>query len=222
MGKTRRDWQDGFLKASTLPFDEWVDCLQQEIAEINWCDDPLDLLRRVRRFFESSELLFTRFGPEKLNRLLWSFLSESGLLQVLFDESLDLQERIACLWAIKTLYMELFFPHATRVLLHGSNSQRSEISPLNSICYMWWDIFPSWGTGDPSNRIDAEILKLLADLLRIDHPACRESALHGLGHWHLHYPAQVESIIDAFLSEHGELDQELLDYACMARCGCVN
>ena len=51
--------------------------------------------------------------------------------------------------------------------------------------------------------------------------ACRESALHGLGHWHDVYPAEVELIIDRFLSGYRELRPETVNYAKIARCGCV-
>ncbi len=57
--------------------------------------------------------------------------------------------------------------------------------------------------------------------LDLSSDACRESALHGLGHWHLEYPQQVEAIIDRFLDSHPDLRSELKAYARAARKGRV-
>ncbi len=58
-------------------------------------------------------------------------------------------------------------------------------------------------------------------VLALDALACQESALHGLGHWHLRYPAEVEGAIDAFLERRPQLDPRLRQYAFSARRGCV-
>lgn len=61
---------------------------------------------------------------------------------------------------------------------------------------------------------------ILRRLLAIPHDACRESALHGLGHWAHHYP-QVAGIVDEFLSSAPGLRPELIAYAERARIGNV-
>jgi hypothetical protein len=61
----------------------------------------------------------------------------------------------------------------------------------------------------------------MTETLNIESIACQESALHGLGHWQAAYPAEVELIIDRFLSSHRELRPETVIYAKIARCGCV-
>src|SRR5687768_14354143 len=50
------------------------------------------------------------------------------------------------------------------------------------------------------NLLNAAALSVMTETLNIESIACRESALHGLGHWHDVYPAEVELIIDRFLS----------------------
>ena len=57
--------------------------------------------------------------------------------------------------------------------------------------------------------------------LALRHDACRESALHGLGHWHRAYPAETERIIDDFLATNQGIREELLRYALAARSGCI-
>jgi hypothetical protein len=58
-------------------------------------------------------------------------------------------------------------------------------------------------------------------MLALPHDACRESALHGLGHWHHAYPDQTADIIDEFLARNEGIRDELRRYAMAARCGCV-
>jgi hypothetical protein len=57
--------------------------------------------------------------------------------------------------------------------------------------------------------------------LKIDSIACQESALHGLGHWELFYPAEVAEIVDQYLKENPNLRSELKNYALDAREGHV-
>jgi hypothetical protein len=70
-------------------------------------------------------------------------------------------------------------------------------------------------------EVSVSCLELMRMTLDLDSDACRESALHGLGHWHLHYPTQVEAIIERFLDRHPDLRSELKEYACAARAGRV-
>jgi hypothetical protein len=59
----------------------------------------------------------------------------------------------------------------------------------------------------------------MVTIMKIDYLACRESSLHGLGHWWHKYPARVATIIDNFLTENPMLSSELGDYAHAARVG---
>ena len=65
------------------------------------------------------------------------------------------------------------------------------------------------------------MLSVLRRLLAIPHDACRESALHGLGHWQLEYPEAAAEIIDEFLEASNDLRSELIAYAEQARIGCI-
>jgi hypothetical protein len=87
----------------------------------------------------------------------------------------------------------------------------------------WWDIFPVSGKpGDPSREeMDKAFLEVMRRPLDLSPDACWESALHGLGHWHLVYSLQVEAIIERFLDRHPDLRSELKAYARAARKGRV-
>jgi hypothetical protein len=57
--------------------------------------------------------------------------------------------------------------------------------------------------------------------LQIDSIACRESALHGLGHWQRAYPARVGEIIDRFSMRQPDLPEKLRAYMVNAYVGYV-
>jgi hypothetical protein len=88
---------------------------------------------------------------------------------------------------------------------------------------MWWDITPLGGYPDEPARkeMDHAILQVMDATLHLDSIACQESALHGLGHWHLHYPGQVEEIIQGFYQQNKILPEKLRTYALSALNGCV-
>jgi len=56
---------------------------------------------------------------------------------------------------------------------------------------MWWD-FDCW-----YSTPDSALLATMRSILAIDHVACQESALHGLGHWHWQHGAP--SLEDVFI-----------------------
>ena len=57
--------------------------------------------------------------------------------------------------------------------------------------------------------------------LQLDSIPCRESALHGLGHWQHAYPEQVGEIIDRFSMSHRQLPEKLQAYMMNAYTGYV-
>ncbi|HEU5330793.1 MAG TPA: hypothetical protein VFU78_22060, partial [Thermomicrobiales bacterium] len=69
--------------------------------------------------------------------------------------------------------------------------------------------------------LDAACLDVMRQTLALDNDACRENALHGLGHWLPYYPAPVEQIIADFLARTPTLRPELLAYARRAQRGAV-
>lgn len=70
-------------------------------------------------------------------------------------------------------------------------------------------------------EIHQATLSAMSEVLDLPSELCQFSALHGLGHWHAHYPEQVEQIVDAFLDRHQDLRPHLIEYASRARLGSV-
>ena len=88
------------------------------------------------------------------------------------------------------------------------------------MCYMWWDVFPRHGIPFESylQETDRTIQSLLARLLTLESVACKESALHGLGHWHAAFSDFVEeTIARASL----QIPESLKEYAKRAGTGDV-
>lgn len=154
--------------------------------------------------------------------LLW-MASETGseIMDAVKDLEVPWPVRRDCVRSVYTLYEQYFASHCSPHLGHLAEPGAS---PLNNVCYMWWDYFPTWGKPEEPGYadLDAEILDVMAKTLEIDSDPCREGALHGLSHWHLTYPKKTATIIDLFLRRHGQpLRPELVEYAKAARDGAV-
>jgi hypothetical protein len=135
---------------------------------------------------------------------------------------LPLSERLRAVESVYRLYADCFFVRCSRKLTHlDKELDRS----VNGICYMLWDIatIPVLGIGREAEHeeINTVCLGVMEKALQLNHEACRESALHGLGHAKQYYPAEVTRIIDAFLKTGIGISQELLRYAKAARTGMV-
>jgi len=63
--------------------------------------------------------------------------------------------------------------------------ERNVTGPLNYVCYMWWDEFPSIASAGDSDlpMLHDAALRTMERILLLSSLACQESALHGLGHW---------------------------------------
>jgi hypothetical protein len=114
--------------------------------------------------------------------------------------------------SFEVLFREFFASRCEPALGH-----MSEGGALNGICYMWWDLY-CWYSIPDSN-----FLSMLRTILAIDHMACQESALHGLGHQRKigKDNQEVEAIIDDFLRRERNLRPDLREYALSARKGMV-
>jgi hypothetical protein len=246
-----------------IPFDAWLDYLFGNPVgpsgfreSDDWwdeADDPARAVDYLTRLFAGSAILLARYPLDQIDRGFWYLLGESGHLLPLFEGSVAWEARRRALVAIGTLYEGLFAPVCTDHLGHRDGGPEAP-TPLSSSCYMWWDLFPTWGGhGDePSVRmrlrsgvsrsrrarrreartaddaeiialrgIDDAILHVMARTLRLESEACREGALHGLGHWHRAHPDRTARIIDEWLAGDPPISPELRQYALSARCGCV-
>lgn len=181
---------------------------------------PTRVAELIAETFEAAGTLLQPFSDAQLNQAFW-FLVNSGSSDYMFclsNPSVPWPLRRRALRSFVPLFRQVMARRCSPVLSH---LDEPAASPLNSACYMWWDIIPLSGSPD-WDRLDAalteEVLAVLSELVEIPHDACRECALHGLGHWALFHP-RAASIIDAFLARAHGPRPELLAYATQARSG---
>ena len=156
----------------------------------------------VSRIFEEPLPTLEGYSDAELNMGL-NYLISPGLgehMRCLDDPSVPLAARLRCVQACESLFRKLFLPRCSPHLSHCDEPGRS---PLNAVCYMWWDIMPVYGGPRLEDRY-ALHRAALATVLDFESLACAESALHGLGHWHRAYPERVEGLIDGFLATHSD------------------
>ena len=214
--------------SADLPFERWMTWLfDRPVLESPWsrpAEDynvpPTTAVTYLTRLFENCKELLRPYSDAQVNQGLW-LLSDSGddYTPALREASVPWPDRRRAVRSIRNLFADCF---ATRCSPHLSHLDESGTNPLNSICYMWWDLFPSGPLDDPPlATFDSELIGIMDDTLHLASDACRESSLHGLGHWQTADPDRVEQIIRRFLESHPEIRPELRQYAERARTGDV-
>jgi hypothetical protein len=224
---------DDTPQSSCLPtFHEWVrHIFDHPVSNPEWywapdadtAEPPAHTsVAYLTQLFTDPAPILAPYSDAQLNQGLWYLVSNScsNYMFTLLEPEVAWPARKAGLCAITKLFTQLF---ANRCSPHLSHLDERGANPLNRVCYMWWDLFPTWGHPESPTEalVDAELLMVMQSVLALDALACQESALHGLGHWHLNYPAEAEEAIDVFLKRQPRLDPRLRQYAFSARRGCV-
>ena len=210
----------------THVFDHTVSDSRQEWyrdPEADWWDGPAaDTIQFLTRAFENAAVLLQPYTDAQLNQGLWYIASNacSNHMFALLESDVPWLARQRGIRSIHELFAQCFAKHCTP---HLSHIDEPGASPLNLVCYMWWDIIPIGPQpNDPDrNDLDREVLGVMESTLQLGSMACCESALHGLGHWQQYYPQRIAGIIDTFLQNHKTMREELRTYALSASRGCV-
>lgn len=211
---------------TTMAFDDWVRAWFDHPEKESWdwvgADDPpelshADTLAYATQLFTYSGTLLKAYSDTQVGSGLWAFINEmDSPLYALQDSGQPRPQRRACLRSAYRVFKDLLATRCAETLGHYSEKS----SKLNTVCYMWWDIFPLYTGAAP--ELDDTVLTLMERTLALPHAACQESALHGLGHWHRGAHAKrIEAIIDAFLEAKAARRPELVVYAQNARRGAV-
>ncbi len=183
---------------------------------------PAETAAHVLRLLEAPGALTARWRDDQIaGGLKYLFDYGTGFAEVreMADPAVDPAGRMALAERIDRLWTEIFAPRCAPAL--GHLSETSE--PLDMHCYMFWDGFYGLDVADPAERaaLTAAFVEAMGRILALPHPACQESALHGLGHWGEQAPGRAAELIDAFLAEDRAARPELVAYARAARAGCV-
>jgi hypothetical protein len=212
-------------------YETWLDCVFGQPVETeprSWSPDvgdvsPAETVALLTRLFTGCGTDLARFDSSQVAQGLWYVVSpgNSDCMYHLYDRHVGWTARVACMRSIVTLYRDCFAIRCLDSATRNSNAGTA----INAISYMWWDVFPSGGADDTTTdelaAVDEVLIGVMADALEVPHDACRESALHGLGHWHTADEARVRAIIDDWLARHHDLGPSLHSYARAAREGAV-
>jgi hypothetical protein len=181
--------------------------------------DTRRALEYLTRLFRNPADLPRRYSRAQIDQGLHYLISpsSSGHAHVLSDVRLPWSDRTACFEAMIALYEKLMAPVYKDDLGHTNHG-----SGFHSACYMWWDIFPLWGGMDhpDRDRINEAVLNVCEYALGLRALSCQESALHGLGHWHLEIPEQTGPIVERFLART-DINRAIRAYAELAAAGHV-
>jgi hypothetical protein len=160
----------------------------------------------------------TQYTDAQVDQGIWHLVSSSGsdFMSALADSEIPLPKRLEAIENVFYLYSDCFAKRCAEILAHLSEDG----PPLNSSCYMFWDLCRFSNLEDMLGTKETQdtVLNVLERTLTIEHRACREGALHGLGHIANSCPENVREIIDGFLSKN-KLDDKLVAYALKAREG---
>lgn len=231
---TRRDaiiWGVTDAPAATSPFefDAWVDAIfNHDVEGPEWfwgpefddlwmAHEPADAVTvsYVARLFRESVCL-RRYSHDQVAQGLWFLIGEAspaGIAQALLTSGAPVGNRVDAARSFADFFRDFVAPVA-------AGPADTDANRFHIACYMWWDIFPSWGgaqSGEP--EVHDACLKVMEQTLQLPSELCQLSALHGLNHWHLHHADRTERIIDAFLSRLDHATPRARQYAAVARSG---
>jgi len=222
-------------------FEEWVEYLfEHEFPEygfdhpVNWFDygehpgeliwndleKPGETVAYMTRLFENATEVLKPYSDLQIANGLWFLINDMANAPA--SEMVSKGQRVALAKSIYVLFEQIFGPRCDARLGHSLTTQ-DDVNPLNTVCYMWWDIF-FFPAPDDKYKLETmhEVLRVMQKTLALDSIACQEAGLHGLGHWWQGGQEMVETIIDGYLKANkGRLSVELEAYAISARGGCV-
>lgn len=217
-------------------FEQWVTHIFEESeesvsdpnADYVWYDfdeHPEIMVAYIGRLFASPDEHTSGYSDKQINRMLWTLISEiEQYMYELFNEEIPFGLRVQVVKDMYTVYERLLAPRCSNSMSgFKEHEYLNKLNPLNSICFMWWDIIPLYGkSGDPSREVlDPHCINVMERTLRLKSIACQEGALHGLGHWKSAYPDRVVKIVDEYLAREIDIDSELREYALAARTGMI-
>jgi hypothetical protein len=193
----------------------WSDDFDDQWQTLDLSDD--DVVAYLTILFRDPRPLEV-FSSDQVAQGIWFLVGEASPAQpchTLLRPTVPLEARVACVTAMADFFRLFVAPRAP-------GSAETDSDAFHTACYMWWDIFPAWGgaeVGEP--ELHLACLQAMVETLNLHSELCQLSALHGLNHWHMHYPGQVEEAIDSFLQQRRTISRAVREYAATARKGCA-
>lgn len=182
---------------------------------------PLEWTRIQAVLFARAGTDLAAYGDEQVGMGL-NYLMNNGVSDVPFaaiDAGVPIDEAMRMMQAMPTLWRQCIGPRLV--------SQRPTIGNpqgrLGSVCYMWFDVWPTfWNVRHESRWRDA-VWQVLREMLDVPCRAVQVAALHGIGHCGGNLARQdvIDRTVEAFIRTIDADDLELRNYADAARRGCV-
>jgi hypothetical protein len=214
----------------SIGFDQWLAYLfDHEVTKEPWYWNelnpiflpPAQFIDYGTRLFLNSGQSLAQYSDGQVNHGLWRLISNnfSDEIFALRNEKVPRSDRLNFLHAIYTLNKDCFSVRCAPHLSHLDKTGTPDfVSPLNSICYMWWDIFVIYGERNPSiEELNDACISVMDQCLQLPNIAVKEGALHGLDHFSLYYPETCRQIISEFVSAQKTVNAALLQYAEKAK-----
>ena len=148
------------MRLTDLTFDAWIEHAFGPAVRFDgnawyfdldcdwWDPEPAEAIAYFTRLFEDPEPALRWFADAQIAQGLTYLVDtmaagDDGWFSA---PAAPVQHRLRCVAAIATLFAQLFAPRCTPHLGHRSETG----GPLNTVCYMWWDVFPAIALpGDP-------------------------------------------------------------------------
>lgn len=161
---------------------------------------PVLLVDQLTQLFSEFAPAVQRHSPAQISHGVWALLgAEFSLIESVWDSSVPLAKRLACMHAMNAVFTEFVATHEEEV--------------LQKPFYMWWDIIVTgfWAhqgqfEAPDLKQLDADSLTLLEamfetlkQILAFPDPRTQGYALHGLGH--LQHPG-VRAVVQGYLDEN--------------------
>ena len=215
---------------SPASFEEWLDetfgravtgddypqFVHRDVRE--WPEPVPDerALEYLTRLFEHPQHTLRYFSDRQIAAGLWEL--GPGDMHCVHNRGMALDARERLIGSVEIFFRDFFNLRCVPKLAH-LDTEHTE--PLNGICYMWWEVIPLGAAeGDPdAERLNGKASDVLEAVLSLPNPACKEAALHGLGH-SVRKDGRAAAIIERFLAKI-DLDPALDRYARSALSGCI-
>jgi hypothetical protein len=186
---------------------------------MDWPDSvrDADALIYLTRVFEQPEDSLRYFSDCQIAAALWEL--GPGDSHCIYNRDIPILDRERLIASVETFFRDFFDRRCAPALSHAA---REHISPLNSACYMWWENIIMGGSKEDPNaaRLHDKDLDVMEAVLLLPNLACKEAALHGLGH-EVRRSDRARAIIDRFLGESADIEPALVQYARAASSGCI-
>jgi hypothetical protein len=137
-------------RSTFLPFEEWLEFIfDHPVGNPQWhfdleapfWDAPAEItVDYITKFFENPNPFLKDYSDGQLNQGFWYLVSNgcSNMMFALSELSVPLAQRLRCLSSFQSVFERVF---AVRCSPHLSHCNEPGACPLNSACYMWWDLF---------------------------------------------------------------------------------